>query len=370
MDDGAHPRGGGGMSGALHWRFAAAADRDAWVGDWRALHAAGPASPLLDPDFVTALLDAFGEGGERVACARQDGAIVAMTVLVAQGGGAWSSFQPAQAPIGLWLARPGTAAAPRLAPLLDALLRQLPGCALLAGLTQLDPDLDPRPAADARLDSLDYIETARITLAGGFDAYWQERGKNLRANLKKQRARLEREGLSAGLEVLRAPEQMAEAVADYARLEGSGWKGREATAVRADDAQGRFYRAMLEAFARRGRACVYRYRFGERVAAMDLCIEGEDSIVVLKTAYDETIPAAWSPALLMREEACRRLFDEGRFARLEFYGRVMEWHRRWTNEVRCLYHLNHYRWPLLKRLHALKRRHGDAGAARPATHLE
>ena len=234
--------------------------------------------------------------------------------------------------------------------------RDLPGCALLAGVSQLDPMLEPRPADDACLRTLDYIDTARITIDSGFDAYWAARGKNLRVNLKKQRARLEREGVRPSLETMTEPGAMAAAVRDYAALESAGWKGRDATAVRAGDAQARFYTLLLESFARRGAATVYRYRFDDRVVAMDLCVESRDCIVVLKTAYDESVPAHFSPALLMREEACRALFDAGRLERIEFYGRVMEWHLRWTDEVRRLYHLNYYRWPLLQRLHALGRR--------------
>jgi hypothetical protein len=84
---------------------------------------------------------------------------------------------------------------------------------------------------------------------------------------------------------------------------------------------------------------------------MDLCIQERDCIVILKTSYDESVPSGFSPALLMREEACRALFGDGSLARIEFYGKVMEWHTRWTDEVRTLYHLNHYRWPLLARVH-------------------
>jgi hypothetical protein len=67
----------------------------------------------------------------------------------------------------------------------------------------------------------------------------------------------------------------------------------------------------------------------------------------------------------MREEACRRLFEEGRIRRIEFYGKVMEWHTRWTDEVRTMYHLNYYRWPVLGYLHALRRR-GSAVALEPS----
>jgi hypothetical protein len=55
----------------------------------------------------------------------------------------------------------------------------------------------------------------------------------------------------------------------------------------------------------------------------------------------------------MREETTRLLFDEARYQREEFYGKVMEWHTRWTDEVRSMYHITHYRWPALKSLHTL-----------------
>jgi hypothetical protein len=145
---------------------------------------------------------------------------------------------------------------------------------------------------------------------------------------------------------------VAAAVADYGRLESTGWKGRQGTAIGAGDAQARFYRTILENFCARGAGSIYRYWFGERLVATDLCIEDGRQIVILKTAYDEAAPGALSPALLMREEQVRALFDEARLERIEFYGRVMEWHQRWTGDVRTMYHVNFYRWPALRRLHA------------------
>lgn len=319
---------------------------------WRALHRAGGASPILAPEFALAALAVFGSGRERLAWHERDGQADIMTILAPGRAGIWNTFQPAQAPVGLWLQRDAEARADTL----PGLLRALPGPALMLGLTQCDPMLMIRPPRDETRGStqrtLDYIETARVTLAGSFEAYWNARGKNLRTNLRKQRKRLQDDGVPTRLQVSRAAHEMAGAVADYGALESAGWKAQDGTAVAADNAQGRFYRAMLEAFAATGNACVYRYWIGERLAAMDLCIEGGGCIVVLKTAYDESLGAQLSPALLMREEATRDIFESGRFERIEFYGRVMEWHRRWTDEIRVMYHLNAYRWAWLKRLHA------------------
>jgi CelD/BcsL family acetyltransferase involved in cellulose biosynthesis len=324
----------------MSWKLYPASTFAEHAASWRALHAEGPASPVLDEDIVDALLAHFGDGRELLAVHPH-----AMAVLAPSGRAGWQTFQPAQAPAALWLSRPGS----DTAALAAGLLRAMP--ALVLGLTQLDPVLTPRPKNDLASSTLDYIETAWIDTAGGFDAYWEQRGKNLRSNLKKQRHRLEREGVSTRMELLTQPDDMADAVNDYGRLECSGWKAGDGTAVSADNVQGAFYRGLLHAFAKRGQARVFRYYFNEQVVAMDLCIEGGSTIVILKTAYNETASAQFSPALLMREEAFQMLFAQPHLARIEFYGRVMEWHRRWTSQARTMYHLNVYRWPFLKRLH-------------------
>lgn len=67
------------------------------------------------------------------------------------------------------------------------------------------------------------------------------------------------------------PDDIAQAIADYGLLESAGWKAEGGTAIHPDNAQGRFYRAMLENFCRQGRGRVYRYRFDDKVVAVDLC---------------------------------------------------------------------------------------------------
>ncbi|MFL6675143.1 MAG: GNAT family N-acetyltransferase [Massilia sp.] len=333
----------------MKWKFAPGARFPEFAARWQRLHQSTGASPLLAPDFVAPLVAEFGAGRELLATCEHDGAVVAMALVAPAGRGAWATFQPAQAPLGLWLQAPHL----ELEPLFRTLVRALPGFPLVFGLTQMDPFLMPRPADTPSLRTLDYIDTAKVTLRGSFDAYWNERGKNLRTNLKKQRARLDKEGVALRWQVLREPDAVAMAVADYGRLESSGWKAGAGTAVHAANAQGRYYRSMLEGFCRRGAGSIYRYFFNDQLVAMDLCIEDGDSIIVLKTSYDESVPKHFSPTLLMREEATRALFDEGRLGRIEFYGKVMEWHLRWTDEVRTMYHVNYYRWPGLRRLHAM-----------------
>ncbi|MBY0240365.1 MAG: GNAT family N-acetyltransferase [Burkholderiaceae bacterium] len=340
----------------MTWTLTPAADFPAHAGRWNALNAAGAASPLLEADFIIPLLQYFGAAGALLARCEQHGRTVAMTVLVQQRPGVWATFQPAQQPLAMWLQLPGEDAAR----LRETLMQALPGGKLLLAVMQCDPALAPRPVDAGRVQTLDYMDTARITLGMAYDDYWAGRGKNLRNNLKKQRSRLQREGIVTRLEICTAPQQMAQAVADYGRLESNGWKGAEGTAVHADNAQGGFYGAMLAAFCHRGAGSAVRYWFNDQLVAMDLCIEGGGVLVVLKTAYDERVASHFSPALLMRDDSFRLLFARPGLRLVEFYGQVLPWHRQWTDEVRTMYHINHYRWPLLRQLHGqLRARRGS-----------
>lgn len=344
------------------WQFHAASEFTRHAGAWDRLNREGADSPLLSTLFLTPLLAEFGSGREILARCIVDGDCCAMLLLAPAGRSVWQTFQPSQAPLGACVHRTGADWKNCLA----TLVKQLPGLATLLGVTQQDPDIDARPAESGTVRTLDYIQTARITINGDFDDYWNRRGKNLRQNLKKQRNRLARDGIATRLQISTAAEEVAQAMADFGHLESTGWKGESGTAVHADDAQGRFYRSMLENFCRSGAGRIYRYWYDGLLVAMDLCIEGSDSIIILKTAYDEkAVGGATSPALLMRQEETALLFAEGRFKRIEFYGKVLEWHTRWSEEVRTMYHLNVYRWPLILRLHDVLHKKTAAPDGRP-----
>jgi hypothetical protein len=84
--------------------------------------------------------------------------------------------------------------------------------------------------------------------------------------------------------------------------------------------------------------------------AADLSVRDSGSVVVLKTTYDENFKSL-SPGQLLHEDTFRHLFADPSLERIEFFGRVMDWHTRWTENVRTQYHVNYYRWAWLKALH-------------------
>jgi CelD/BcsL family acetyltransferase involved in cellulose biosynthesis len=320
---------------------------------WDRLNQKGPRSPLLTAIFVEPLLKEFGTGDEILAvCGRPDP--VAMAILQREAQIGWQTFQPSQAPLGAWMQMP-EADTEELA---LSLIKALPRFGLALGITQLDPELVTRPADSAALQTVDYIQTSRVSIRGSFEEYWAQRGKNLRHNLKRQRNQLAKQTVECHVDAVISPSEVAAAVAEYSKLESAGWKAGTGTAVGLDDAQGRFYTQLLQEHCAQGHGRIYRFWLGDRLAATDLCVDDGSTFVILKTSYDETITNV-SPALLMREEYFRELFGTG-IRRIEFYGKVMDWHTKWSDEMRTLYHINCYRSPLIAALQRVRRRIGGA----------
>lgn len=321
----------------MTWYLHPIANYKQHVEKWDNLNQQNANIPLLSSDFVIPLLDYFSTGNEKLAIHGDPEQPDAMTILSKPKFAVWETLQPSQAPIGLWLQDNSAATAA----LLTQLRKTLPFPTLLVGVTQQDPDFLPIPEESTGINTLDYIRTARVTLNGSFQDYWGRRGKNLRQNLNRQRNRLEREGIQTKLKIITTADEITQAIVDYGILESAGWKNAGGTAIHIDNNQGKFYRDMLINFCRHQDALVFQYYYGDQLVATDLCIKDDHSLIILKTTYDETITTS-SPAMLMRQEAFEYIFVNRLVEKIEFYGKVMEWHTKWSDEIRTLYHINHY----------------------------
>ncbi len=315
---------------------------------WDELQLRTTNTPFLESRFLIPALQEFGSGSELIAFRRRpNGLLDAATIVLPTGKlGLWENFHPSQLPLCPWIAAP----ADDLASSLNALLRQLPGFALGLDMRSLDPRLHQRPGARGDISTMDYIGTSFVDVHGAWDSYWEARGKNLRQNSRKQRNKLDAEGTPPHVQTYTRPEDVAMALQHYGALESVGWKGAEGTAIHPDNAQGRFYAQMLSNFCADGRGRLVSCRFGDKVVSMDLCIDNGPMVVILKTAYDESYRTV-SPSSLMRQSEFEAWWSESQFKRIEFYGKTLEWHTRWTDQSRTLYHVTAYRWPVLLTLH-------------------
>jgi CelD/BcsL family acetyltransferase involved in cellulose biosynthesis len=330
----------------MSWQILPASRFAEHATSWDALQRRCTDTPFLESAFITPLLAVFGSGRELLALRQGGQGLQAAALLQPAGRGMWQTFQPSQLPLGPWLCAaqddPGVCA--------SGLVQALPGLALGLGLTQLDPRLLPRPQDSATLRTQDYIHTSWVDVQGSWDDYWEGRGKNLRQNTRKAHNKLAAEGTPLRLDTVTHADDVAAAIAQYGALESAGWKSEGGTAIHPDNDQGRFYTQMLQNFCAAGRGRIVRAWLGDSLAAMDLCVDNGPLVVILKTAYDERHKAV-SPSVLMRHEEFKAWWAEGRYQRIEFYGKTLEWHTRWTSQERGLYHATAYRWPLVRSLH-------------------
>ncbi|WP_421862697.1 GNAT family N-acetyltransferase [Motiliproteus sp.] len=334
---------------SLQWQLFPGVEFTQYRHDWDQLNARISASALLSSRFIQPCLDHFSDEQLMLAVAREGERIVAMTLIERVGYARWLTFQPSQAPVGCWLSDLDY----DLDRLLESLAKALPDPALQISITQQDPQIMPRPEQNPRMSTLDYITTGRLDIPDDFEAYWQNRGKNVRQNTNKAKNRLEREGVDIRLEIAADEQSVRDYVAEFGVLESAGWKRETGTAVHIDNQQGRFYTQLLQSFMPEN-CQVWRYYFNDQLVAIDLCLCVDGVLYILKTTYDEQWKR-YSPAFMMHLEGVREL-SQLPVERIEFYGPAMDWHKKLTQDLRTMYHITWYRSALLPKLKQLLRR--------------
>jgi hypothetical protein len=332
------------------WAFHPVAEFHDFEDAWRSINLSDASSPVLDPAFVAPLLHEFATGSEKLAVCKRDESIVAMAILVKKNFVVWETFQPSQAPIGLWLNSPDVS----LMELLHTLLDALPGYPMLLALSQRDPELWSRPSDEGHVRTLDYVETGIIVLEDSYQSYWSSLEGQLRKSINRRLRQIAEQGLEIRLEMILDSAVVADAVAEFGSLESSGWKGKQGTAIHGDNSQGRFYTAVLQTFCRRGKGCIYRYWLGDKVAAMQLAIEEGGVVVFLKTTFDENF-RAFGPGILLKRAIVEFLYGKEPGCRIELYGKLRDYQAKWVTASKQMYHVNYYRWPIMDKFLAWAR---------------
>jgi CelD/BcsL family acetyltransferase involved in cellulose biosynthesis len=174
-----------------------------------------------------------------------------------------------------------------------------------------------------------------VELAGGWDAYWASLSGNLRSQVKRGEARLQREG-PLRLEEYEGGPDLDAKLEELFGVEASGWKGREGTAIASDEAVRRFYAQLAHDAARRGWLRLHLLRAGERCVAADYCVAYDRTVYMLKVGYDERLSNC-SPGQVMRKHVLMHLFGAGRddlYDMMAGGGEHRGYKMRWSNRMR------------------------------------
>lgn len=326
---------------------------------WDELNRMTGGNVLLDSRFVALLLRYFGTDRTFLAVDEGPGGS-GMALVECRRPGFWQTFQPSQAPLGLIV----LADSERAKDQMRRLIRTLPGFALEFAVLQQDSASSvfrgvPESAA---VCVQKHIETAWIPVRGNFQDYWKSRRRDLVDNLARRTRRLERDGIGWEFRMVRDPDGVAAAIQEYGRLESSGWKAGEGTAVSAENEQGMFYRDVLHSACQRGEGIIYQILFEGRAVASQLGLARNGMLVLVKMAYDEEY-RSHSPGYLLQYKILESAFEGHEIQAVEFYGKVNPgWTDKWADEVRPIFHITFQRygwvrWALdsIKRMTGAKR---------------
>jgi CelD/BcsL family acetyltransferase involved in cellulose biosynthesis len=170
-----------------------------------------------------------------------------------------------------------------------------------------------------------------LMLRSTWSAYKERLSAKFRQNLRNRMGRLAQFG-EPRFEVISDPAAIRASHADAERLEESGWKATEGTAIRADHAVRRFYTLLTE----RADECAWlRLLFlsvgGQRIAGAYAALYA-NRLFLLKTGYDPAF-AKCSPFKLLTYFAIEYAFSHG-LSELDFLGDTEPWKLEWTSTTR------------------------------------
>jgi len=165
-----------------------------------------------------------------------------------------------------------------------------------------------------------------------------------RSDLRRARRRADALGV-VSVEVHEPDAEDADLLLDAAcAIEAQSWKGAAGTALVHDARRARFYRLLGRSLAAAGELRIAFLSVGGRPAAMQIAVECDGALWLLKIGYDERLATA-SPGQLLMLATLRWAYEHG-LQRYEFLGACAPWTRTWTHDERpCsavfAYPLNH-----------------------------
>jgi CelD/BcsL family acetyltransferase involved in cellulose biosynthesis len=259
---------------------------DAVAAEWQRLADATGAAPFLRPGWFAAWWAAFGAGRpEILALRRPDGALAALIALHRRLGRVLSSTNWHSPLYGMVVADQEAAAA-----LAATLFERRPFEVSLGFVDAAAPELDLYRAAAAaagyRMLERTMQRSPYVVTTGTWDDFARQRlSRNRRSQLGRARRRLEREG-RVELELADGRERLDEVLEEAFRIEASGWKGTNGTAITSRPDTRRFYRDVARWAAGEGWLRIAFLRLDGRAVAMMYLLETDRTLWYLKGGYD------------------------------------------------------------------------------------
>ncbi len=323
----------------MNWTLAPCSEFANHAQAWSQLNRSTMNLAFFEPEFVAPLIEHFFDSDEQFVFAYDGEELVFAGFFKPKGKGQWMTAMPSQCPLGLMLHKGDRVEESWIKQLCDT----LPGPVLMLDLLQVDSKFSVF-VPEERFEKQPYITTGNRPIPDDFDEYFKSLGKNMRQNYNKVINRAERAEDKLSTQKVSTPEEVDQAIIKYGEIESQGWKAEEGTAISPDNTQGRFYRQALTELAKAGKACCWYYLINDEIVAVDLCIQQDDCLIILKTTYNEDFNKQ-SPALMLKIEMLKHYsenIESEQIRNIEFYGKAMEWHKRLDSTLREIEHVTYY----------------------------
>ncbi len=170
----------------------------------------------------------------------------------------------------------------------------------------------------------------RVPLKGTWKEFEATISSGRRSDLRCYRRRAERLG-EVEFEVVQ-PEvgTLKPHLDELYRVEASGWKGREGSAILYQPHILRFYTQYAQSAAEAGSLRLFFLRVGGKTVAARMAVEHSNRLWDLRLGYDESFRRC-TPGVLLTHETLRYAVERGLEAH-EFLGQAEAWERHWPCE--------------------------------------
>jgi CelD/BcsL family acetyltransferase involved in cellulose biosynthesis len=302
---------------------------DAVRDDWDALADRTAAAPFLRPGWIEPWLEAFAKGDPGFLVTRRDGRLTGVLPLELRRGTLASTANwhtPMYGPV----VEDAEAAAELAAGVMAHAGRR-------ADLWFLDIEAPGYPQLSAAAERAGYGTIARtiaqspyVAVEGTFDDFMAGRERKFRKEIGRRWRRLEESGGGARFED--GSERLEELLDEGLRLEGSGWKEEQGSAILSSPARERFYRDVARWAAERGWLRLAFLDAEGGPVAFDYCIEADGVCYVPKGGFDVE-HRKLGPGQLLTYASIKRAFEIG-LTSYELLGQQDEYKRSWTSSTR------------------------------------
>lgn len=303
---------------------------DELVGEWDKLGQDLRASPFMRPEFLLVWQRWFGDGDLMAATARRGEDLVGLLPLVRQHG---VLRYPANwhTPIAGVLASDAEASAALADAIGEAHARHV-AIALLDGadvrLAEMAQRLRERRF---RLAHRDLGRSPYRDLSGDWEQFEAAMNAKERRDLRRRRRRLEELG-AVSVEHVTDAVRLDHHLDEAYSVEGSDWKDRRGSAIRANETTTGFYTEVAQWAAREGYLRLTFLRLDGEPLAVSLALWADGVHYGLKMGYNVAF-AKYVPGLLLMHEIMHAAFVAG-LRRVEMLGEDDPYKRIWCDRAR------------------------------------